>query len=145
MKKELKTLHPNDHLDAAARMMLQHKIGGIPVVDKHNTLIGIVTNRDLRFQEDMERKIQEVMTEDNIITTTSKTGLAEAAQILQVHKIEKLPVVDNDNKLIGLITYSDITKSKDRPNACKVKGVATVDGAVAAEAVMTFGLVKSEA
>ena len=103
----------------ALGLMKEYKIGGIPVVDEHNTLIGIVTNRDLRFQENMEKKIQEVMTEDNIITTTSKTGLAEAAQILQVHKIEKLPVVDNNHKLIGLITYSDITKSKDRPNACK--------------------------
>jgi IMP dehydrogenase len=119
----------------ALGLMKEYKIGGIPVVDKHNTLIGIVTNRDLRFQEDMERKIQEVMTEDNIITTTSKTGLAEAAQILQVHKIEKLPVVDNDNKLIGLITYSDITKSKDRPNACKDnKGRLRVAAAVGVSA-----------
>jgi len=103
----------------ALNLMKEYKIGGIPVVDKDNVLIGIVTNRDLRFQQDMNRIIGEVMTVNNIITTTRNTGLAEAAMILQEHKIEKLPVVDNDHKLIGLITYKDITKSKDRPNSCK--------------------------
>ena len=103
----------------ALNLMKEYKIGGIPVVDKDNVLIGIVTNRDLRFQQDMNRIIGEVMTMNNIITTTRNTGLAEAAMILQEHKIEKLPVVDNDHKLIGLITYKDITKSKDRPNSCK--------------------------
>jgi IMP dehydrogenase len=103
----------------ALNLMKEYKIGGIPVVDKDNVLIGIVTNRDLRFQQDMNRIIGEVMTVSNIITTTRNTGLAEAAMILQEHKIEKLPVVDNDHKLIGLITYKDITKSKDRPNSCK--------------------------
>jgi len=103
----------------ALNLMKEYKIGGIPVVDKDNVLIGIVTNRDLRFVQDMNRIIGEVMTMNNIITTTRNTGLAEAAMILQEHKIEKLPVVDNDHKLIGLITYKDITKSKDRPNSCK--------------------------
>jgi len=103
----------------ALNLMKEYKIGGIPVVDKDNVLIGIVTNRDLRFVQDMNRIIGEVMTMKNIITTTRNTGLAEAAMILQEHKIEKLPVVDNDHKLIGLITYKDITKSKDRPNSCK--------------------------
>ena len=103
----------------ALNLMKEYKIGGIPVVDKDNVLIGIVTNRDLRFVQDMNRIIGEVMTVNNIITTTRNTGLAEAAMILQEHKIEKLPVVDNDHKLIGLITYKDITKSKDRPNSCK--------------------------
>ena len=103
----------------ALSLMKEYKIGGIPVIDKDNFLIGIVTNRDLRFQEDMERSIEEVMTRENIITTTRNTDLAEAGQILQAHKIEKLPVVDTDKKLIGLITYKDITKSKDRPNSCK--------------------------
>lgn len=103
----------------ALNLMKEYKIGGIPVVDKDNFLIGIVTNRDLRFQQDMERSIEKVMTRENIITTTRNTDLAEAAQILQAHKIEKLPVVDSDKKLIGLITYKDITKSKDRPNSCK--------------------------
>ncbi len=103
----------------ALNLMKEYKIGGIPVVDKDNVLIGIVTNRDLRFQQDMNRAIEEVMTVENIITTGKSTGLAEAGMILQAHKIEKLPVVDGDNKLIGLITYKDITKSKDRPNSCK--------------------------
>jgi len=115
----------------ALSLMKEYKIGGIPVVDKNNVLIGIVTNRDLRFQQDMERSIQEVMTVENIITTGKNTGLPEAGMILQAHKIEKLPVVDSDHKLIGLITYKDITKSKDRPNSCKdEKGRLRVAAAV---------------
>lgn len=103
----------------ALMLMQEYKIGGIPVVDDDRKLIGIVTNRDLRFETVMSRPIREVMTTDNIITTTQKTDLIKAAEILQKHKIEKLPVVDGDNHLIGLITYKDITKSKDRPNSCK--------------------------
>ena len=103
----------------ALMLMQEYKIGGIPVVDDDRKLIGIVTNRDLRFETDMTRPIKEVMTRNNIITTTQKTDLIKAAEILQKHKIEKLPVVDGDNRLIGLITYKDITKSKDRPNSCK--------------------------
>lgn len=102
----------------ALENMKQFKIGGIPVVDEYNTLIGIVTNRDLRFAP-MEKTIAEVMTSDNIITTNQSIDLLDAADILRQHKIEKLPVVDDDNKLVGLITYKDITKAKDRPNACK--------------------------
>lgn len=100
-------------------MMKEYKIGGVPVVDHENTLIGIVTNRDLRFQRDMKKKISDVMTKENLITTSRNTDLEDAADILQKHKIEKLPVVDNENKLIGLITYKDITKAKDKPYACK--------------------------
>jgi IMP dehydrogenase len=119
----------------ALNLMKEYKIGGIPVVDDGNHLIGIVTNRDLRFQLDMELPISEVMTGENIITTTKKTGLAEAAKILQMHKIEKLPVVDSENKLIGLVTYKDITKSKDRPNSCKDnKGRLRVAAAVGVSA-----------
>lgn len=103
----------------ALSLMKEYKIGGIPVVNDNFVLIGIVTNRDLRFQLDMDLAIAEVMTGENLITTTKQTGLAEAAKILQMHKIEKLPVVDASNKLIGLVTYKDITKSKDRPNSCK--------------------------
>lgn len=103
----------------ALNLMKEYKIGGIPVVNEKDVLIGIVTNRDLRFQLDMEKAIAEVMTSENLITTTRQTGLADAAKILQMHKIEKLPVVDAENKLIGLVTYKDITKSKDRPNSCK--------------------------
>ena len=113
------TIKKEGTVNDALNLMKEYKIGGIPVVDNDNVLIGIVTNRDLRFQQDMARSIQDVMTVENIITTTRNTGLAEAAMILQAHKIEKLPVVDNNNKLIGLITYKDITKSKDRPNSCK--------------------------
>ncbi len=113
------TIFKEGTVNDALNLMKEYKIGGIPVVDKENFLIGIVTNRDLRFQEDMGRAIEEVMTTENIITTTRNTGLAEAGQILQAYKIEKLPVVDSDQKLIGLITYKDITKSKDRPNSCK--------------------------
>ncbi len=103
----------------ALKMMEEYHIGGIPVVDDEKHLVGIVTNRDLRFERDLARKIDEVMTKENIVTTTQSTNLEEAAQILQEHKIEKLPVVDNDGKLIGLVTYKDITKAKDKPNACK--------------------------
>lgn len=102
----------------ALQLMKEFKIGGIPVVDEYNTLIGIVTNRDLRF-ESQEKLIDDVMTSENIITTKQNIGLEHAADILMEHKIEKLPVVDDDNKLVGLITYKDITKAKDRPNACK--------------------------
>lgn len=103
----------------ALSLMKEYKIGGIPVVDNGHTLIGIVTNRDLRFEPNLSRKIEEVMTSENIITTSQETNLEKAAAILQNYKIEKLPVVDNRKKLIGLITYKDITKAKDRPNACK--------------------------
>ena len=102
----------------ALQLMSENKIGGIPVIDENNMLIGIVTNRDLRFQRDMSRKIEDVMTKDNIITTHS-TELEKASEILLSNKIEKLPVVDDNGKLIGLITYKDITKVQDHPNACK--------------------------
>jgi IMP dehydrogenase len=115
----------------ALMLMQEYKIGGIPVVDDDKKLIGILTNRDLRFETDMSRPIREVMTRDNIITTSHKTDLVKAAEILQKHKIEKLPVVDGENHLIGLITYKDITKSKDRPNSCKdTKGRLRVAAAV---------------
>lgn len=103
----------------ALGMMHDYKIGGVPVVDEQNRLVGIVTNRDLRFQRDMKRKIKDVMTSKNLITTGRNTDLEAATDILQKYKIEKLPVVDADNKLIGLITYKDITKAKDKPFACK--------------------------
>lgn len=102
----------------ALALMEENHIGGIPVVDEDNHLVGIVTNRDLRFQTDMSLPISEVMTKDNLVTTNNP-NLSEASQILLRHKIEKLPVVDSDNKLIGLITYRDITKIQDYPNACK--------------------------
>ncbi len=103
----------------ALKMMEEYHIGGIPVVDDEKHLVGIVTNRDLRFERDLNKLIDDVMTKDNLITTNQSTDLEQAAQILQQHKIEKLPVVDSDGKLIGLVTYKDITKAKDKPNACK--------------------------
>ena len=103
----------------ALAMMAEYKIGGIPVVDEGGYLVGIVTNRDLRFEKDMNRSIDEVMTKENLVVTGQSTDMEAAAQILQEHKIEKLPVVDSHNKLIGLITYKDITKAKDKPKACK--------------------------
>ena len=103
----------------ALDIMAEYHIGGIPVVDSDNKLVGIVTNRDLRFQTDMSRKIDEVMTSENLIVTHQKTDLENASRILLEHKIEKLPVVDENNHLMGLITYKDITKAKDKPMACK--------------------------
>lgn len=107
----------------ALDLMAEYKIGGIPVVDDDRKLVGIVTNRDLRFERDVNKRIDEVMTSEHIVTTHQGTTLEDAAQILQEHKIEKLPVVDAQGKLVGLITYKDITKAKDKPMACKdVKG-----------------------
>lgn len=103
----------------ALLIMSEYHIGGIPVVDADNHLVGIVTNRDLRFEHHLGKTIDEVMTSENLITTHQQTNLIDAAKILQEYKIEKLPVVDNNNKLIGLITYKDITKAKDKPMACK--------------------------
>jgi IMP dehydrogenase len=103
----------------ALGMMHEYHIGGIPVVDEENHLVGIVTNRDLRFEQQMDKKIDDVMTKENLVTTRQQTDLKSAAQTLQKYKIEKLPVVDNANHLVGLITYKDITKAKDKPMACK--------------------------
>ncbi|MCQ2131909.1 MAG: IMP dehydrogenase [Bacteroidaceae bacterium] len=103
----------------ALDIMAEYHIGGIPVVDDDNKLVGIVTNRDLRFQRDGSKLIDEVMTKENLIVTHQQTDLDAASQILLEHKIEKLPVVDEYNRLIGLITYKDITKAKDKPMACK--------------------------
>ncbi len=103
----------------ALAMMAEYHIGGIPVVDEENRLVGIVTNRDLRFERRFDKTIDEVMTSENLVTTHQQTDLTAAAQILQENKIEKLPVVDKNNRLVGLITYKDITKAKDKPMACK--------------------------
>ncbi|MDY4038286.1 MAG: IMP dehydrogenase [Prevotella sp.] len=103
----------------ALEMMHDYHIGGIPVVDEDNHLVGIVTNRDLRFERRLDKLIDEVMTTENLVTTHQQTDLMAAAQILQENKIEKLPVVDALNHLVGLITYKDITKAKDKPMACK--------------------------
>jgi len=113
------TLTKDKNVAHAKSLMRKYKIGGIPVVNKENELIGIVTNRDLRFEKNDERSVMEVMTSDQLITAKKGTSLKEAETILQDHKIEKLPVVDNDNKLIGLITFRDIIKVRENPNANK--------------------------
>ncbi len=113
------TISKDANVGDALALMRDYKIGGIPVVDDARRLIGIVTNRDLRFQEDVKRPISEIMTKDNIITTGPGTDLSRASAILQRHKIEKLPVVDDNNKLVGLLTFKDITKIKDNPSASK--------------------------
>lgn len=113
------TIKPDATVGDALALMREYHIGGIPVVDGGGLLIGIVTNRDLRFHENMKTPIREVMTSKNIITTTTSIDLERATSILKEHKIEKLPVVDENNKLIGLLTYKDITKVKDNPNASK--------------------------
>lgn len=112
------TLFKEATVGEALAIMKEHKIGGIPIIDSKNDLVGIVTNRDLRFEKQNEKPITEVMTSENLVTT-QLTDLENAEDILQENKIEKLPVVDEHGKLVGLITYKDITKNKTRPNACK--------------------------
>ena len=113
------TIRRGSTVGQALDIMAEYHIGGIPVVDEDNHLVGIVTNRDLRFERRLDRPVDDVMSKENLVTTHQQTDLAAAAQILQENKIEKLPVVDKDNRLVGLITYKDITKAKDKPMACK--------------------------
>lgn len=115
------TINRSSIVADALALMKEYHIGGIPVVDDDRRLVGIVTNRDLRFERNEKRAIDEVMTKDGLITTTQSTDLQQATDILQQHKIEKLPVVDKDFRLVGLVTYKDITKAKDKPFACKDK------------------------
>ena len=112
------TISKDNTVGDALRLMKEHKIGGIPVVSNDNTLIGIVTNRDLRFQKDMKRRIEDVMTKEGLITTYNP-DLQHASDILLQNKIEKLPVIDKEGKLVGLLTYKDITKVQMNPNASK--------------------------
>jgi IMP dehydrogenase len=112
------TINVNELVGNALELMKEYNIGGIPVTNDQLVLVGIVTNRDLRFERDLMRPITDVMTK-NVVTTTEFTDFAKAEEILQKYKIEKLPVVDKSNKLVGLITYKDIIKIKARPNACK--------------------------
>ena len=119
MIKDPITLSKTNTLGEALSVMKENRIGGIPITDETNTLIGIITNRDLRFQRDLNTLIGDVMTTEGLITAASGTDLKEAEQILQQYKIEKLPVVDSDQKLLGLITFKDIQKVKNHPQACK--------------------------
>jgi IMP dehydrogenase len=141
------------HIDATVKdakaCMNEHSIGGIPIVNEHHKLLGIVTNRDLRFENDDSKAIEDIMTKDNLVTTTEGTSLKEAEVILQKHKIEKLPVVKDDNELVGLITFRDITKLTQKPMANKDKygrlrvaaaiGV-TADAVNRAEALINAGV-----
>ncbi len=113
------TIRKGKTVGDALNLMREYKIGGIPVVDADGFLVGIVTNRDLRFEQNLGRLIDEVMTSENLVTTDQTTNLEDAAAILQRYKIEKLPVIDKNGKLVGLVTYKDITKAKDKPMACK--------------------------
>ena len=113
------TLREDATLGDAVQLMVENKIGGIPVTDSEGRLKGIITNRDLRFEKDLTVPVSVIMTSRNLITAEKGTDMAKAEGILQQFKIEKLPVVDDHGKLVGLITYKDILKKKDRPNACK--------------------------
>ncbi len=113
------TISPDSTIEDALALMRQYRIGGIPVTNEGNELIGILTNRDLRFEINTTRAVREIMTSENLITAASGTDLSKAKSILQEHKIEKLPVVDDNNKLIGLITFKDILKVKNYPQSCK--------------------------
>ena len=113
------TLEVNSTIGDALKLMKENKIGGIPIVDKTKKLVGILTNRDLRFETDRKRKVSEVMTKDNLVTAPEGTDLRKAEKILRQYKIEKLPVVNKQGKLIGLITYRDILQLSAFPNAVK--------------------------
>ena len=143
------TIKRGSTVQDALNMMHEFRIGGIPVVDDDKKLVGIVTNRDLRFERNLSRIIDEVMTKDNLVTTSQSTNLEEAADILQNHKIEKLPVIDKNGRLVGLVTYKDITKAKDKPNAAKdalgrlrvAAGIGvTADSMVRAKALVDAGV-----
>ncbi|MGV3502226.1 MAG: IMP dehydrogenase [Adhaeribacter sp.] len=113
------TLHQEATLGDALRLMKEYNIGGIPVVNGDRVLVGIITNRDIRFQRNNSQPISQIMTRENLVTAPKGISLTEAEDILQQYRIEKLPIVDGEGKLIGLITYKDILKRRDRPNACK--------------------------
>jgi IMP dehydrogenase len=113
------TLAINSTVADAEKIMREFKIGGIPVVDDHGKLLGIITNRDLRFQKDMSVPVERIMTKDNIITAPEGITLEKAEDILKKYKIEKLPIVNKKNKLIGLITFKDIQKKRNKPTACQ--------------------------
>ena len=113
------TLPPDATVKDARALMRKHKIGGIPIVESGNKLIGIVTNRDLRFEHYVDKKLGTIMTQDNLITAEENTSLEQAEEILQEYKVEKLPIVNKNNILVGLITFKDIEKKMNFPNACK--------------------------
>ncbi|HRG25796.1 MAG TPA: IMP dehydrogenase, partial [Chitinophagaceae bacterium] len=113
------TLHADATIGDALRLMRENKIGGIPIIDKSGKLVGILTNRDLRFEDDPKRKVSEVMTKENLYTAPEGTDLKKAEQLFKMTKVEKLPIINKQGKLTGLFTYSDILKLKSHPNAVK--------------------------
>lgn len=113
------TLHADATMADALALMRQFSIGGIPIINERRQLVGILTNRDLRFETNMKRAVREVMTKDGLVTAPVGTTLDQARQILQSKKIEKLPVINSEKELVGLITFRDISKVTDYPNACK--------------------------
>ena len=115
------TLYPHSTIGDAMRLMRENKIGGIPIIDKSKKLVGILTNRDLRFEEDMKRKVSEVMTKENLYTAPEGTDLKKAEQLFKKTKVEKLPIINKKGELTGLFTYSDILKLKSHPDAVKDK------------------------
>jgi IMP dehydrogenase len=123
------TLEPHATLRDALELMRQYHIGGIPIVNERKQLLGILTNRDLRFEDNLDRRVSELMTSQHLVTAPKGTVLADARAILQRHKIEKLPVVDANNTLVGLITYKDLMKVHDYPQACKDRYGRLVVGA----------------
>ena len=123
------TLHVNATIEDALRLMKENRIGGIPIVDNNMKLVGILTNRDLRFETDVTRKVSEVMTKDNLVTAPEGTDLKKAKKILSQYKIEKLPVINRSRKLVGLITYRDILQLQSYPNAVKDNYGRLVTGA----------------
>lgn len=131
-------LTPDDHVYDAEALMAKYRISGVPVVDKEKHLVGIITNRDLRFEQNFQRKVSEVMTKDNLVTASVGTTLEEAKEILQQHKVEKLPLVDDNYVLRGLITIKDIEKAKRFPNAAKDEKGRLLCGAAVGVARDTF-------
>lgn len=132
------TLTMDATVGEAQALMALHKIGGIPIVNSHNKLVGILTNRDLRFETRIDRPVTDIMTSEELITVPEGTTLNKAREVLQANKIEKLPVVASDNRLVGLITYKDIIKERDHPNACKDTHGRLVVGAALGIAADTF-------
>lgn len=137
------TLSGDASLNDALKLMKEHHIGGIPVVDSKGMLVGIITNRDLRFEKNTNKKVKDVMTKENVVTGKEGTDLIKAEAILQKHKIEKLPIVDKKGYLVGLITYKDIQKVKSHPKACKDKFGRLLVGAAVGITADTLDRVKA--
>lgn len=132
------TMTADSMVREALQLMKTHKIGGIPIIDNQHKLIGILTNRDLRFEANYDRQVKDIMTKENLITAPAGTTLDQAREILQKHKIEKLPVVDDSNTLVGLITYKDILKLESYPNSSKDSHGRLVVGAAVGVKAETF-------